>query len=291
MKLVHDLSPEELLIVEREPLAWRVGFLAGAAGDPEKLRINVWERPRPGREYVIGCDFALGIPGRDWDTAPVFDRTYRSEGGKARQVARVRARLGERFDRVLYALARFYNDAFIVGERQVGLPTLRRLLDDYQYPFLYYDRNDETKGRARRDCLGHHKRGGDVLLHNFRTAVAAGDVELRDPELLDEMSRLVWHDARLARTGAERDPDEELEVKLIGGGSPDLTMGAMYAWHGVREWPRYAELKPSRAVVLGYAAGTGQPVMDSSPELEAEEQAEKKGLRGVFSWGGDAGGR
>ena len=89
------------------------------------LRVEIYEDPDPQHVYCLGFDAAYGLEGRDCDAICVLDK----DTNPVRQVAEVQGHLGEKLDRIVYALARLYNDAFVVGERQVGLPTLRRLHD------------------------------------------------------------------------------------------------------------------------------------------------------------------
>jgi len=197
------------------------------------LRITVWENPVKDHIYALGFDAAYGILGRDCDAAVVLDKTTHP----IRQVCEIQGWLGERFTPVVYACARYFNDAFIVGERQVGLATLRRLYDvpprGFGYRYLYYDRDETKRARSVGDKLGHHRTHDDVTMRNLRLAVQRNEVEIRSEQLLDQMSRLQFRDT--LRDQDERAEDEKLRVKLAGGGSPDLVMGLCYAWHGIRE--------------------------------------------------------
>jgi hypothetical protein len=216
----------------------KFGFVAGI--NAPNLRITIFEQPQWDHEYVIGADFAYGIVGRDYDAAVVLDR----ETTPVRQVAEVQGIIGERFDRVLYALHRFYNDAFIVGERQVGLPILRRLYDDLEVRWMYFDRTEGASQRRMLDKLGIPvTERADIALRHLRLAIVQDQLDLRSQPLMEQMTKLVFHER--TTTNDERQGDDKLRVKLLGGGSPDLVYACSHAWHGVREVPNF--VKPPKA--------------------------------------------
>ena len=213
----------------------------------QNCRITVWEEPVKEHQYGLGFDAAYGILGRDCDALCILDKSVHP----ARQVCEVQGWLGERFTPVVYAAARYYNNAFIVGERQVGLVTLRRLYDVHPrglgYRYLYYDKDETKRSRPVGDKLGHHRTHDDVTMRNLRLAVRRREIELRSELLLDQMSRLQFRDS--LRDQDERAEDEKLKVKLAGGGSPDLVMGLCYSLHAIREMGKFEFLddKPKYA--------------------------------------------
>lgn len=190
-----------------------------------KGTMRVWEQPKDDHTYVCGADFAYGIEGRDWDAAIVLDITERP----ARQVAELYGHWGEQFDRPLYAMLRWYNDAFLMGERQVGLPTLRRLYREYEFRNLYYQRDESAKSSPVTDKLGWPRVGNDLTTREFRRAVVDKGIVLRSKRLVEQMRRVVWFSPREMQQRSERGRDETLQIRLQGGGSPDLAIAAMYA--------------------------------------------------------------
>jgi hypothetical protein len=200
--------------------------------------------PHPDHEYAIGFDAAFGIPGRDCDAAVVFDKMSHP----TRQVAEVQGWIGERWDRVMYALCCYYNEAFIVGERQGGgISTLNRLWREYRYRWIYYNRKQQAViGKPGAQIqLGHHRVQDDVTLRDFRAAVMQQAVELRSPALIEQMSRTEFREPRSQQSDFERREDTALKVKLAGGGSPDLVMAAVYGWLGVQTMMTFAKPKPA----------------------------------------------
>lgn len=242
-KPVTSLTPQEL----------RDGrFKLGPAEKDGCVRIYV--PPAPGQTCVIGADFALGLEGRDLDTAVVLDKSVRPY----RHMATAAGRWGEVFDRVLYALAMYYGKAFILGESQVGLPSLRRLISEYRYGYLYYRRDEANKHRAVSDKLGHPRVYDDITMRKLRRATIDQDYECRDDSIIDQMMRLKYH-SRTELTSGERGDDFRLKIKVSGGGSPDLVMAKCYARHACDEVEHFIEEKPmfeegSMGAALGYEA-------------------------------------
>lgn len=199
-------------------------------------RIVIYDRPRMRTDYGMGGDWAYGIKGRDRDAFTVFGKFPDSSerGYRIVQVAQAWGWWGERVHRVVYALLRYYNSALLCGERQVGLPTMRRLIDEYGYHRIYFDRALARRGKPKSDVLGvQRSRVQDVILSNFRAAVADGLVELKSPELVREMESLKWEERGKADP-YRKASDDNLVLKMQAGGSPDLVMGASYGYHAAR---------------------------------------------------------
>lgn len=235
MTLVHELTPEKLAAIP----VFQVVSIPLEGG-----RLTIYEPPIRGHRYAAGADFAYGIAGRDLDACCVFDKTTQGIGdGKVRQVAELAGRWGERFGPLLYCLLRFYNDAFLVGERQVGLFTLRWLWDKTTYRNLYRERNEATKHRAVTDRLGVHAGSNDMTIRAFRLAVTDRKVLLRSRDLLEQMSR-VHYSAPRDEDRHGRAEDDSLRIKLMGGGSPDLVRAAAYGWHAIESIAQFEEPPP-----------------------------------------------
>lgn len=177
----------------------------------------------------------------------VMDKTPQTRGEPVMQVMEVRMHAGERFDRILYAICRYYFDAFLCGERQVGMPILRRMYDEYEYRFLYFNRDEVRANRQISHALGHHRSGDDVPFRNFRLGVANRELVIRSKTTLEQMRRLAW---RAKNEEDERKEDRQLKASLEGGGSPDCVMCNVYAFHAINEIVHFDPPKP------GYAPNT-----------------------------------
>jgi len=179
--------------------------------------------------------------------------TARQEtGGLVREVATLRGnRFGPRFHRYLYALCRVYNDAFLLGERQVGLFTLRALWDDYGYTFMYRQKKEAgTVVIAGANAeLGWNRKADDVVTANLREAIMARTVLFRTPIILDQLRRAVY-------TGRVSGDDEDRRLVMTlrnakDNESPDGIMAAGYSLFGADQVYLFPKPKPRE-----YPAGT-----------------------------------
>lgn len=250
---------------------WGVGVLATAL-DPAGLigrsfRVYpiedadgfalVYGEPQSHGMYSIGADFAYGLPGRDFDAMVVLDKSREHETGKVEEAGLLLGHWGERADRVLYAAHRLWGEALIVGERQVGLMTLRKLWDEYACRRIYRPRDEAKSGRDPKDTLGYHAAANDTAMARLRIAVAEQRIVIHSKMLVDQMRKMVFIDRSQATSGI-RSPDEGLKMRLLGGGSPDMVKALAYAWLGCTELVHYEPPAPkivrgTMADVLGYA--------------------------------------
>lgn len=196
-------------------------------------RVEIYEHPQPGHLYALGSDHALGLQGKDYDTFVVLDVTVRP----VREVAEAHVHLGQQFDRLLYAACVYYNEGFLCGERQFGLPVLRSVLE-LGHTWLYYERDEDARSRPLTDTLGYWRGTADICIPNLRRALKNRELVIRSRTLLEQLSRLQFTPRRKGQ-----DPDSALDadlvMKLKGGGSPDLVMALAYAWNAARNMPRF----------------------------------------------------
>ena len=210
----------------------------------EDGRITIYEDPLEEEEgnYVIGADFAAGLAGKDYDAAVVGRRTR--EGGIV-QVAEAHGHWGDIFfAEVLYSLGVWYLEAFICGERQFGLPALRRLYDEMGYVYLYHQRTEGSRARRFSDLLGHHRHAGDTILANARLAVKRGDVAIRSEENLTEHQRYQFRPRRSNDTLDDVSRSEDLKMGAPDGEHDDLVMATAYMIHAAREQVHFEKPQP-----------------------------------------------
>lgn len=234
--------------------------------------IRVFERPNPTLGYVIGCDAALGLEGRDYDTAVVLSR---DRNGMLTQVAEARGYWGDVFFAwVVFLLGTWYFNAFIVGERQgQGLSMLRRLHDEFGYTHLYRGRNEAAKNRRRSDMLGHHRNRWDTIVPNLRLALRERRVVVRSELLLEELRAYQWR-PRASTIDAEDAHSSDLVSGAPPGMHDDLVMALAYAIHAAQEVVHFDP--PRRAPAPGtFGALFGTP----EQEAEEEELARAEGRR------------
>lgn len=119
-----------------------IGFVEMSEGN-----LRLYEKPRPGRKYVIGADVAEGREHGDWSVATVIDAK------ELRVVAVYRAHVDPDVfgDTILPNLGYYYNTALVGVEANNHGNTTCMYLRDNRYPNIYYRKvydqrfNSETK--------------------------------------------------------------------------------------------------------------------------------------------------
>jgi len=238
MLAVSQIEPAILKLVRS--FAWR-------DGDSEpKGTMRMWEPPIAGHRYGIGCDPAFGIEGGDRTVIQIVSRTT----DPCEQVFEAEGRWDpEILDRLLYALHRWYNRAYIVIESQGGgLTVARRLLNLYGCHKLYKRRNDKRVARPVTDELGYHRTEKDgETLRALRDALREEKLLIRSEHLIDEMGRLEWFNPKDDPETGFKAGDNTATLKLRGGGgagvatSPDCIRAMEYAWLAVCEAGKHPE--------------------------------------------------
>ena len=260
--------PSQLFTLSAERLSRVAGWQFDLMGDLEELggRIEMWEDVDPEGLYVMGADFALGIEGRDYDTGT----TLRVDVRPYRQVCEAQGHWGPAFERVLFAMGMYYNEAFLLGERQFGLDRLRALLE-LGYGWMYYDRDEEAKSRKIKDKLGYWRGTHDICVPNLRRAFLHHEIIVRSRPTIDQLRKLQYAPKS---TGMDRDAaqDKDLGIKLSGGGSPDLVMDLAYAYHAAGERQHFPKPVPK------YKPGSFGDVLKHS-DLYEPDQRDRKGWR------------
>jgi hypothetical protein len=208
----------------------------------ERGRITVYRTPNWGHNYCIGHDSAYGLEGKDKDYAVVLDRNTgeivaEAEGWWGNAV----------WQRVLAQLHRYYNGAFICGEKQVGLVHMRALIDVYGIGYQYRSRREEDKNRPKRDTLGHWRTHGDVAMGNLiaelsRPAKDCG-VKILSPEIKRQVQMYQFLPKREKMEFSEA-ADADLQMGAPPGDHDDGVLALVYAWLGVQEVPFFESERP-----------------------------------------------
>lgn len=254
--------------------------------------ITIFEEPEPGDVYVIGADFGAGLENQDLDAAVVISRN------KRRQVGQALGRWGDvHFAWVLWCLGWYFNEALLVGERQFGLPTMRRLHDEWGYAYQYTGPVDESKVTPRKsDLLGHHRYHGDLVIPRLQWAIAPQEmkagkptgkimppvVEFVDVELIDQLKRYEWKPRKTTMELVDTHM-KDLACGAPSGYHDDLVMAAAYSVMGFIELPRFVkpprEIKPgSLADVLGHKKILAPSKKDPNPFKYGRKSTENPGV-------------
>jgi hypothetical protein len=236
-------------------------------------RFTVFKKPKPRHVYVVGADFAHGLQTGDFDVAQVLDSSVRPY----EQVAVAQGRWGEtRFHKVLFAILRLYNDAFLLGERQGGgLAVMRTLLDEYAYTYMYYQKNLDLMHKPQSDRLGHASGENDIAMMDLRRVIRDNPTNpmltVYDEATLTELEKMQWQ-ARSAATqqkmlaGRARLPDRQLKMGAPPRLHDDLVRALALAHMGLGLVDQYESDKPK------YAPGTMGYLADHAKFLEGAEE-------------------
>lgn len=258
--MTRAANPIELEGLEPSQLRGLVRFGVEQPPEPGR-RVTVYEPPITGHRYSVGVDWALGLVGRDMDALCVLD----ADADPPRQVAQIVGHYGERFDRVVYAVCRYYGRAFLVGEaNMVGLGRLQRIYHDYGWRWVYFENRggDRKKLRRRSDNLGAYRSKPaqlDPIISSIRRAVIDRSIELRDEPTIQQMTRLQWA-VRSESIEQQAATDSDLVMKLAGGGSPDMVIAAAMAYWGCLKMPLYKEPPPEAS--HRYDRGSAADILD-----------------------------
>jgi hypothetical protein len=211
--------------------------------------LRVWYDPVPGRVYVIGADSAEGMSNGDLSAAVVMNARSGEHVATlmcnppypGSTAGRMSTSL---FPRLLDAVGRRYNTAFMVPERnsESGGAVVTRLVDTYEYPHLWTMADGRPGYRT-----GPTNRPG--LVSDFRDAVLGREFSSYDERLPRQMADFIlWPRSEHSPAGYEK-------LGARKGAHDDLLMAAMLAQTGRGRAERYAPSRAGGRVVL---AGYGE---------------------------------
>ncbi len=152
------------------------------------LELRVFKKPRPGGIYVMGIDTATGH-GEDYSTFSIRDFTTWE------QVATYRTQLPvPMFALRCDQIARFYNNAFVVGEENgVSIATLLQMRDVYHYPEDQFFMDVNVEDRETRGTLGwvNTNKSRRVYLNAYEQVVRESINTFKDARLVAELMSFV----------------------------------------------------------------------------------------------------
>lgn len=215
-------------------------------------RIEVFRDFEPGMSYSLGLDCALGISGKDFDAAQLFDL-------QRRQCAVIHGHWGQEIiPHIENVIAGFGGKArvFVVGEAaKEGVPVLRHLYDHGYW--LYYARADQAKARQTRDMLGHVPVQWDLPVRLLQKLVRERSVTIHDDETLRQIAKFGFRPKSASMSPDEAIRDQQLTWGAPSGDHDDLVRAAALAMYGIEYLPQFEPPKEkyapdSIAAFLGY---------------------------------------
>ncbi len=188
--------------------------------------ITVYKHPEAGDWYTIGLDAATGF-GDDYTSIQVWSNRLPFE-----QVAWVRNKrlTTYRGSEVLHALARYYNEAFIVPEtRHPGNAYVDNLIEKFAYGKIYQKLQtlDESPNQSSKYGITTTDADKALLINNAKQLTESDEVKVifhDEVTLLEFCNYIYIGDKR--KTGA------------IEGANDDTVMAAMLALHGCATRPQ-----------------------------------------------------
>lgn len=202
------VKPEFAGYLVREPHTPE-GWKTLPASDVEGAQLVQWERPRPGRAYVVGVDAAEGLEHGDWSVISIFDRT---NGTKMVEVCRFRAKTPAReLGELAFYLATLYNEAFVVAERNPpGNSTCEMLVELGYGPNMYHHRNIESvTDRENPDSFTAGFRTTAItkpmIVHRGVSGIRDDEIILRHPDAIKEWKVFVNVDGKYAAPSGRND--------------------------------------------------------------------------------------
>ena len=188
-------DPMELIelqkLTRKKPVAYYslsagVWIASTPMGDDANGLLQVWNETQAGASYVIPGDVSEGLEHGDWDSADVIDQRT------GKQVAHWHGHTSpDKFGEILLAMAKRYNNGWIVPERNNhGLTTLTFLVNS-GYEHICPELNPKPGEKARNHygfVTGNSKTSGKaVVIDELAAFFRASPDAIQSRDTLDEM--------------------------------------------------------------------------------------------------------
>lgn len=154
--------------------------------------LKVWQIPKKGIRYVLGCDVAEGLGGkRDSSTIYVSDK----DGVQVAQFKSNKVKPYE-FADIIDAMGRWYNKGLLVVEKASGGHScIERLRYDKKYMNMYkYKCYDEFKRTIWKVGFDTNNKTKSIAGNDMREWFDKGLIDIQSNDLLEEMKTFVAED-------------------------------------------------------------------------------------------------
>ncbi len=256
-KILDPLEQESRIFGRPAPLAkfsvfdrWALHEMEGKTRDPERgeLRseapmhgdisfvevpdgsLRLWERPKPGKQYIIGCDVAAGLTNRDFSCATVLELP------SLKMVAQLHGWIPPfEYAAQTACLGRWYNMAMVVVERTGGLGVgmiaeMKRLA----YWRLFRDLSDQSATDFIPDALygvDTNMRSKSHMVGCLQKVIKDRDIDIPCASTIEELRGF----------GQEYTP-QKLNIRLRGerGTHDDRVMSLVFGVYVFLSYPVYS---------------------------------------------------
>ncbi len=177
-----------------------------SSGKMRKKTYNVqlWQEPKPGRQYILGADPAEGAK-RDDSVAEVYDRVTLEQVAEFTSDEITPVEFGTLVDK----LGRFFNTALAVPERNNHGHTVIQRLVDLRYPNIFCMVIFDEKLNRKTKKLGWEQRSDtrDVILDQFEDLVLNKTVKINSAILKGQITTFITDETgkRQAKSGKKDD--------------------------------------------------------------------------------------
>lgn len=175
------------------PLSKIVGIPTMLRNHVSNRNLKVWELPKIGKKYVLGCDLSEGLGGnRDSSTIFVMDK---EEGRQVAEFASNKIKPYQMAD-IIDAMGRWYNKGLLVVEKASGGHScIERLRYEKNYMNMYkYKSYDEFKRTIWQVGFDTNVKSKSLAVNDMREWFDKGLIDIQSNELLEEMKTFVAED-------------------------------------------------------------------------------------------------
>lgn len=171
------------------PLSKIVGIPSLLQTHIKNRNLKVWEIPKIGMKYVLGCDLSEGLGGnRDYSTIFVMDK----DGRQVAEFASNKIKPYQMAD-IIDAMGRWYNKGLLVVEKASGGHScIERLRYEKNYMNMYkYKSYDEFKRTIWQVGFDTNAKSKSLAVNDMREWFDKGLIDIQSNELLEEMKVFV----------------------------------------------------------------------------------------------------
>lgn len=151
-------------------------------------KIRIWEKPDKNSIYVIGNDIAKGT-GEHYSTCQVL-KIKSTDPFKAEQVSVFQDNYTDvyTFSNIIYRLALYYNNAYVVVENNIGDTVISQLWWEFEYSNLVNEGNKKTQLGVRATTKTKPK-----AVLTMKKLIEDGDLILYDKHTVNELTSFIDH--------------------------------------------------------------------------------------------------